>query len=67
MDKNERKKLDKGVEQAVYDAMNDPKYWARRRAHWDEWGSPVGLAIWFALCIISVGIFLYLLRLSGLI
>ena len=67
MDKEERKQLDKEVEKAVYDSMSDPKYWARKRYRWDEWGSPVGLAICGSLSLISVGIFLWLLHLSGLI
>lgn len=67
MDKDERKQLEKDVEKAVYDSMSDPKYWARKRYRWDEWGSPVGLALGWAIFIIPLGLFLYLLHLSDLL
>lgn len=67
MDKEERKKLDKAVEQAVYDGMSDPGYWKPRRQRWDEWGSPVGLSLGWALFIIPLGIFLWLLHIAGIL
>lgn len=67
MDKEEQKKHSAEIEKAVYDAMSDPKYWSRKRYRWDEWGSPVGLALGWAIFIIPLGIFLYLLHLSGLL
>lgn len=67
MDKEAQTKHTAEVERAVYDAMSDPKYWARKRYRWDEWGSPVGLALGWAIFIIPLGIFLYLLHLSGLL
>lgn len=67
MDKEERKQLDKEVEKAVYSSMSDPKYWSPRRHRWDEWGSPVGLSLGWAIFIIPLGIFLYLLHLAGLL
>ena len=67
MDKEEQKKFAQDVEKAAYDSMSDPSYWIRRRQRWDEWGSPVGLSLGFALFIIPLGVFLYLLHLAGLI
>ena len=67
MDKEERMKLDAGVEKAVYESMSDPNHWARRRNRWDEWGSPVGLSLGWAIFIIPLGVFLYLLHLAELI
>lgn len=42
---------------------NDWRSWGS----WFSWGSPIGLSLGFAITIISVGFFLYLLSLSGLI
>ena len=67
MDKEERKKLEADAERAAYDAMGDPKHWVYRRHRWDEWGSPVGLSLGWAIFIIPLGLFLYLLHLSGLL
>lgn len=67
MDKENRKKYSDDVEKAVYDSMSDPRYWARKRYRWDEWGSPVGLALGWAIFIVPLGIFIYLLHLSGLL
>jgi hypothetical protein len=36
-----------------------------RRSRWDEWGSPVGLGLAWALFIVPLGLFLYLLHLAG--
>ncbi len=46
------------------------EYWVNhkgRRWRWDEWGSPVGLSLGWALFIIPLGVFLYFLHLSGII
>ena len=43
------------------------EYWAKRRWKWDEWGSPVGLGLAWALFVIPLGLFLYLLHLAGLL
>ncbi len=67
MDRNEEKKLTENVERAVYESMSDPRYWARKRAKWDEWGSPVGLSLGWAIFVVSCAGALYLLRLAGLI
>lgn len=67
MDREEQKKLTNDVERAVYESMSDPRYWARKRAKWDEWGSPVGLSLGWAIFVISSATAIYLLYLSGLI
>jgi len=61
MDKNEDDKLS---------LTADERYWLERKAprqRWDEWGSPVGLALGWAIFIVPLGLFLYLLHLSGII
>ena len=61
MDKNEDSKLS---------LTADERYWLERRLprrRWDEWGSPVGLDIGWAILLVSTGLFLYLLRLAGLL
>lgn len=65
MEKEEKNELD--ISNAIKSAMSDPKYWARRRSKWDEWSSPVGLSLAWALFIIPLGIFLYLISLAGLL
>ena len=48
----------------------DAKYWLERklpRRRWDEWGSPIGLTLAWAIVLISTGFFLYLLHLAGLL
>lgn len=48
----------------------DERYWLERKSRrqkWDEWGSPIGLSLGFAIFIVSIGLFLYLLRLAGLL
>ncbi len=66
MDKEERKEMNAGVEKAAYTKMQDPDYWFRR-SHWDEWGSPVGLSLGWALFVVPLGLFIWLLHLAGLI
>jgi len=34
---------------------------------WFSWGSPIGLSLGFAITILSIGMFLFLLHLSNLI
>lgn len=61
MDKNEEDK-DK------LSLSADERYWLERkprRRRWDEWGSPVGLALGWAILIISIAFSLYLLHLAG--
>ncbi|TSC59689.1 MAG: Uncharacterized protein LiPW15_709 [Parcubacteria group bacterium LiPW_15] len=61
MDKNEDDKLT---------LTADERYWLERsprRRKWDEWGSPVGLSLGWAIFIVSIGFFLYLLHLAGLL
>ncbi len=61
MDKNEDDKLS---------LTADERYWLERksrRTRWDEWGSPIGLSLSSAIFILSIGGFLYLLRLAGLL
>jgi hypothetical protein len=61
MDQNEKDKLS---------LTADERYWLERsprRRKWDEWGSPVGLSLGWAIFIVSTGLFLYLLRLAGLL
>lgn len=68
MDQKEKnKQYSDEVEKGIMSAMADPKYWARRRSKWDEWGSPVGLTLGWAIFVISSAYCLYLLHLSGLI
>jgi len=67
MDKAERKKYGEEIERAVLEGAKNEKYPIWRRSHWDEWGSPVGLSLGWALFIIPLGVFLYLLGLAGLI
>lgn len=35
--------------------------------YWYSWDSPIGLGLGFAIVLLSVGLFIYLLHLSGLI
>lgn len=67
MDKKERNDLNDEVESGLYKAMFDPRYWARRKSKWDEWGSPVGLSLGWAIFVISSALTLYLLHLANLI
>ena len=60
--KEKNKQYSEEVEKGVIAAMSDPKHWARRRSKWDEWGSPVGLGLWF----ISLAVVVLLLHFSGL-
>lgn len=65
----DNKEFNKSMEDAVQKKMlAEPDYWWKsRRQRWDEWGSPVGLSLGWALFIIPLGIFIYLLHLADLI
>lgn len=67
MDTETRRENSDRVEKAVVDAMSDEKYWARRRWHWEEWGSPVGLSLGWAIFVVSTGFTLYLLHLAKIL
>lgn len=65
----DNKEFNKAMDEAVKKKMlEDPEIWYKpHRQRWDEWGSPVGLSLGWALFIIPLGIFLWLLHLAGLI
>ena len=65
MDKEERKRYSDDIERAVLESAKNERYPIWRRSHWDEWGSPVGLSLGWALFIVPLGVFLYLLHLAG--
>ena len=53
-----------------YKLTPEEKYWVERRPNryrWDEWGSPVGLALGFAITLTSIGVFVLLLHLAGIL
>jgi hypothetical protein len=65
----EKKEFNKAMEEAWRKKMlEEPDYWVKPRRHrWDEWGSPIGLSLGWALFIVPLGIFFLLLHLSGLL
>ncbi len=67
MDKKEQQKFARQIEESVLKSAQEEKFPLWRRSHWDEWGSPVGLSLSWALFIIPLGLFLYFLHLAGLI
>jgi hypothetical protein len=67
MDKTEQQKISRVIEENVLKSAQEDKFPLWRRSHWDEWGSPVGLSLGWALFIIPLGLFLYFLHLAGLI
>jgi len=67
MDKQERKRYSDDIERAVLESAKNERYPMWRRSHWDEWGSPIGLSLGWALFIVPLGAFLYLLHLAGII
>jgi len=67
MDKDEKQKWTQAIEENVMKSAGEEKFPLWRRSHWDEWGSPVGLSLGWALFIIPLGLFLYFLHLAGLI
>lgn len=66
MDKKEQKKqkLNEALElqKQARDAGWPVQHW-RAWGSWFSWGSPVGLGLFFALTLISLGIFLWLIKL----
>ena len=42
---------------------NDWRSWGS----WFSWGSPIGLSLGFAITILSIGLFIFLLHLSNLL
>ncbi|MCL5410823.1 MAG: hypothetical protein M1324_03130 [Patescibacteria group bacterium] len=67
MDREQKRKFADEIDKAVLDKAGDLDYWMKRRQRWDEWGSPVGLSLGWALFIIPLGVFLYLLHLAGIL
>lgn len=65
----DNKEFEKAHEEALQKKLlEEPDYWFKSRRHrWDEWGSPVGLSLGWAIFIVSTGLFLYLLRVAGLL
>ncbi|HBD24582.1 MAG: hypothetical protein A2566_03455 [Candidatus Zambryskibacteria bacterium RIFOXYD1_FULL_40_13] len=65
----DQKEFNKAHEEALQKQMLEEPYdWSKPRRHrWDEWGSPVGLALGWAIVLVSTGFFLYLLHLAGLL
>jgi hypothetical protein len=65
----DKKEFDKASEEAWQKKLlEEPDYWFKSRRHrWDEWGSPVGLSLGWALFIIPIGIFLWLLHLANIL
>ena len=65
----DNKEFNKAFDETVKKKMlEEPDVWFKpRRQRWDEWGSPVGLSLGWALFIIPLGIFLWLLHLAGLL
>jgi len=67
MEKEERKRYEDEIERKTLENIKETPYPLYRRSHWDEWGSPVGLSLGWALFIVPLGIFLWLLYLAGLV
>lgn len=65
----EQKEFNKAHEEAFQKKLlEEPDYWFKsRRQRWDEWGSPVGLSLGWALFIIPLGVFFLLLHMAGMI
>lgn len=65
----DNKEFNKEFDEAVKKRMLEQPdaWWKPRREHWDEWGSPVGLMLAWALFIIPLGVFLVLLNLAGIL
>jgi hypothetical protein len=53
----------------IHETRNDPEEWkyASEAMNWYGWGSPVGLGLGFALCLMSIGAFVLLLHDAGVI
>lgn len=63
----DKKEYNKAMEEAVMKQTLEAPYPMWRRSHWDEWGSPIGLSLSWAISIVALGLFLWLLHLAGLI
>ena len=65
----DKKEFNAAMEESVQKKLlEDPDYWWKsRRQRWDEWGSPVGLSLGWAIFIVSSGLTLYLLHLAGIL
>ncbi|MEI7792273.1 MAG: hypothetical protein WCI57_02190 [Candidatus Berkelbacteria bacterium] len=63
----DKKEYGKAMEEAMMKQTLEAPYPMWRRAHWDEWGSPVGLTLAWAPGLVCVGIFLWFLHLAELI
>jgi len=65
----DKKEFNEAMEESVQKKLlEEPDYWwKRRRSRWDEWESPIGLALGSAIFLDSIGVFLYLLHLAGLL
>jgi len=65
----EKKEFNQAMEEAWQKKyLEEPDFWCKpRRSHWDEWGSPVGLSLGWAIFIIPIGVFFWLLHIAGLI
>ena len=67
MEKEEKQKFAQTIEENLLESARDQKYPLWRRSRWDEWGSPVGLSLGWALFIVPLGVFLWLLHLAGIL
>lgn len=67
MEKEEKQKFAQAIEENAWKSAVDAKYPLWRRSRWDEWGSPVGLSLGWALFIVPLGLFIYFLHLAGII
>ncbi len=66
----DKKEFNEAMEESVQKKLlEEPDYWLKkgRRSRWDEWSSPVGLSLGWAIFIVSTGLFLYLLRLAEIL
>lgn len=63
----EKKEFGKAMEDSWQQEALKTPYPLWRRSHWDEWGSPIGLSLGWALFIVPLGFFFYLLHVSGLL
>lgn len=65
----DNKEFNKAFDEATKKKLlEEPEIWWKPRRHrWDEWGSPVGLSLGWAIFVLSSACSVYLLHLSGLI
>ena len=67
MEKEEQQEFNQAIEKNLLESAKNQQYPLWRRSRWDEWGSPVGLSLGWALFIIPIGIFLWLLHLANIL